>query len=42
MNWQSELPAVASMAISAIYLRRRGSPGFKPVDAAHGPTGVDG
>jgi hypothetical protein len=41
-NWQSELLAVASMAILAIYLRQRGSPQSKPVGAAHTDTGVEG
>jgi hypothetical protein len=41
-NWQSELLAVASMAILAIYLRQRGSPQSKPVGAAHTATGVEG
>jgi hypothetical protein len=41
-NWQSELLAVASMAILAIYLRQRGSPQSKPVGAAHSATGVEG
>jgi hypothetical protein len=41
-NWQSELLAVASMAILSIYLRQRGSPESKPVGAAHAATGVDG
>ncbi|CAL9650243.1 hypothetical protein SUDANB176_06601 [Streptomyces sp. enrichment culture] len=41
-NWQSELLAVASMAILAIYLRQRGSPESKPVGAAHSATGVEG
>ncbi|MFD7436007.1 DUF6766 family protein [Streptomyces sp. NPDC059861] len=41
-NWQSELLAVASMAVFAIYLRQRGSPESKPVGAAHGATGVEG
>jgi hypothetical protein len=41
-NWQSELLAVASMAILSIYLRQRGSPESKPVGAAHGATGVEG
>jgi hypothetical protein len=34
-NWQSELLAVASMAILSVYLRQRGSPESKPVGAAH-------
>ncbi|MEV4636882.1 DUF6766 family protein [Actinoplanes sp. NPDC049548] len=40
-NWQSELLAVASMAILAIYLRQRGSSQSKPVGAAHTATGVE-
>jgi hypothetical protein len=41
-NWQSELLAVASMAVLSIYLRQRGSPESKPVGAAHTSTGVEG
>jgi hypothetical protein len=41
-NWQSELLAVASMAVLSIYLRERGSPESKPVGAAHTSTGVEG
>ncbi|KOG41247.1 DUF6766 family protein [Streptomyces decoyicus] len=41
-NWQSELLAIASMAVLAIYLRQRGSPESKPVGAPHGATGVEG
>nr|WP_296065697.1 DUF6766 family protein [uncultured Actinoplanes sp.] len=41
-NWQSEMLAVASMAILAIYLRQRGSPQSKPVGAAHETTGIEG
>nr|WP_296067939.1 DUF6766 family protein [uncultured Actinoplanes sp.] len=41
-NWQSELLAVASMAILAIYLRQRGSSQSKPVGSAHNATGGDG
>jgi hypothetical protein len=41
-NWQSELLAVASMAVLSIFLRQRGSPESKPVGAAHGATGVEG
>ena len=41
-NWQSELLAVASMAVLSIYLRQRGSPQSKPVGAAHATTGVEG
>jgi hypothetical protein len=38
-NWQSELLAVASMAILAIYLRQRGSSQSKPVGSPHTATG---
>jgi hypothetical protein len=41
-NWQSELLAVGSMAVLAIYLRQRGSPESKPVGAPHASTGVEG
>jgi hypothetical protein len=41
-NWQSELLAVASMAILSIYLRQRGSPQSKPVGSPHTATGVEG
>jgi hypothetical protein len=41
-NWQSELLAVASMAILAIYLRQRGSSQSKPVGTAHEATGIEG
>jgi hypothetical protein len=41
-NWQSELLAVASMAILSIYLRQRGSPQSKRVGAPHTATGADG
>ncbi|MET9881147.1 DUF6766 family protein [Actinacidiphila glaucinigra] len=41
-NWQSELLAVGSMAILAIYLRQRGSPESKPVGSPHTATGVEG
>jgi len=41
-NWQSELLAVASMVILAVYLRERGSPESKPVGSPHSATGVEG
>jgi hypothetical protein len=41
-NWQSELLAVGSMAVFAIFLRQRGSPESKPVGAPHGKTDVQG
>ncbi|MFF8833233.1 DUF6766 family protein [Streptomyces sp. NPDC015131] len=34
--------AVGSMAISAVFLRRRGSPESEPVGAAHTSTGIEG
>ncbi len=37
-NWQSELLAIGSMAVFAIYLRERGSPESKPVGAPHDET----
>lgn len=37
-NWQSELLAVGTMAVFAIYLRERGSPESKPVGAPHDET----
>jgi len=41
-NWQSEMLAVGSMVIFAVYLRQRGSPESKPVGAAHADTGQTG
>jgi hypothetical protein len=38
-NWQSELLAVGSMAIFAVFLRQRGSPESKKVGAPHSETG---
>ena len=38
-NWQSEFLSVASMVVLSIYLRYKGSPESKPVDAAHSETG---
>ena len=34
-NWQSELLALVSMAVLAVFLRERGSPESKPVGAPH-------
>jgi hypothetical protein len=39
-NWLSEILAVGSMAVMAIYLRQRGSPEAKPVGAPHHAKGV--
>ena len=41
-NWQSEFLAVGRMAVSAIYLRQRGSSQSKPVGEPHAFTGVEG
>ncbi len=38
-NWQSEFLAVASIVILSIWLRQKGSPESKPVDAPHHQTG---
>jgi hypothetical protein len=38
-NWQSEFLAIACMVIFSIFLRQRGSPESKPVDAPHSETG---
>lgn len=38
-NWQSELLAIGSMAVFAIYLRERGSPESKQVGLSHEATG---
>jgi len=38
-NWQSEFLSVASIVILTIFLRQKGSPESKPVDAAHSETG---
>jgi hypothetical protein len=37
-NWQSELLAIGTMAVFAIYFRERGSPESKEVGAPHGVT----
>jgi hypothetical protein len=38
-NWQSEFLAVGMMVALSIFLRQRGSPESKPVDAPHSETG---
>ena len=38
-NWQSEFLSIAAMVILTIWLRQRGSPESKPVDAPHDETG---
>jgi len=41
-NWQSELLAVGSFAVLAVFLRQRGSPESKPVGAEHGASATSG
>ena len=38
-NWQSEFLSLAAMVVLSIWLRQRGSPESKPVDAPHSETG---
>ncbi|GAB4039841.1 DUF6766 family protein [Spirosoma jeollabukense] len=38
-NWQSEFLSVLSIVVLSIYLRQKGSPESKPVDASHAETG---
>jgi len=38
-NWQSEFLAIGSMVVLSIFLRQRGSPESKPVDAPNHKTG---
>jgi hypothetical protein len=40
-NWQSEFLAIWAMVVFSIFLRQRGSPESKPVDAPHFQTGAD-
>jgi hypothetical protein len=40
-NWQSEFLAIALMVILSIFLRQRGSPESKPVDAPYDLTGSE-
>lgn len=39
-NWQSEFLSVAAIVFFSIYLRQKGSPESKPVDAPHEETGT--
>ncbi len=39
-NWQSEFVAVISIVVLSIYLRQKGSPESKPVDASYEDTGT--
>jgi len=38
-NWQSEFLSIYAMIVLSIYLRQKGSPQSKPVDAPHDETG---
>jgi hypothetical protein len=40
-NWQSEFLSLVAMVVLSIWLRQRGSPESKPVDAPHSQTGKD-
>jgi hypothetical protein len=40
-NWQSEFFSIGMMVVLSIFLRERGSPESKPVDAPHAATGAD-
>jgi hypothetical protein len=40
-NWQSEFLAMGSIVVLSIYLRQKGSPESKPVDAPYSQTGKD-
>ena len=40
-NWQSEFLSLVAMVLLSVYLRQRGSPESKPVDAAHSETGSE-
>lgn len=38
-NWQSEFLSVFAIVLLSVFLRQKGSPQSKPVDAPHGETG---
>lgn len=38
-NWQSEFLAIGLMVLLTVWLRQKGSPESKPVDAPHDQTG---
>ena len=40
-NWQSEFLSLVAMVVLSIWLRERGSPESKPVDAPHSQTGAE-
>jgi len=39
-NWQSEFLSVGVLIVFSIFLRQKGSPESKPVDAPHSQTGT--
>ncbi len=39
-NWQSEFLSIGVMVVFTIFLRQKGSPESKPVDAPHSQTGT--
>ncbi len=39
-NWQSEFLSIGAMVLFSVYLRQKGSPESKPVDALHSETGT--
>lgn len=40
-NWQSEFLSIGALVVLSIFLRQKGSPESKPVDAPHEQTGED-
>ena len=40
-NWQSEFFSIAVLVVLSIFLRQKGSPESKPVDAAYSDTGTE-
>jgi hypothetical protein len=40
-NWQSEFLAVGALVVLSVYLRQKGSPESKSVDAPHSETGTE-
>ena len=40
-NWQSEFMSIGALVVLSIFLRQRGSPESKPVDAPHTQTGSE-
>lgn len=40
-NWQSEFLSIGAMVVLSVFLRQKGSPESKPVDAPHSDTGAN-